>query len=77
MKRKRARTPKESLVSRISKAEQWIYARTHDAPESMCTETLSWAVWRAIDVGVTDPMTEATVQVFDTVRERLMGESDA
>lgn len=77
MKQKRARTPKEQLVTRISKAEQWVYARTHDAPESMRNETLSWAVWMAVDVSVTDPMTEATVQVFDSVRERLMGEVDA
>lgn len=77
MKRKRARTPKEWIVNRIGKTEQWVHDRSHDGPDSLCNDMLSWAVWMAIDIGVTDPMTAATVQVFDTVRERLMGADDA
>lgn len=76
MNRKRARTPKEWIINRISKTEQWVYMRSRDGVDALETRSVGWPLSIAIDDGITDPVTQASVLVFEPVRERLMRAND-
>lgn len=76
MKRKRARTPKGWIINRIGKTEQWVYMRSHHGVDVLETNSVGWPLSITIDNGVTDPVTQASVLVFEPVRERLMRADD-